>query len=156
MRRLGWVLLLAMTMTVAGLRATSAQNAATPKFDVVSVKPCAPGDGAGRAQPGQRGGGGAGGGMRATPGRLNVNCMTVIEMINQSVFLFGAESLLNDATGPLDSSRRVRGGPAWIKADLYTINAESGDPTATGPTEGPILTPTARVLKGPMLRLLLE
>src|SRR5215831_4034685 len=135
MRRLAWVLLLAIVMSITGPRATSAQNATTPKFDVVSVKPCVPGEGAGRAQPGQRGGGGGGGGMRATPGRLYVNCMTVIEMINQSVFLFGADNLLNDATGPLDSSRRVRGGPAWIKSDLYTIDAESGDPVATGPTE---------------------
>jgi uncharacterized protein (TIGR03435 family) len=82
--------------------------------------------------------------------------MTVNEIINQSVFLFGADSLLNDSTGPMDSSRRVRGGPAWVKSDRYTIDAESGDPAATGPTEGLSVTPTGRLFMGPMLRLLLK
>jgi hypothetical protein len=79
--------------------------------------------------------------------------MTVTEMINQSFFFFGADHLLNDSTDPGDS-RRVRGGPAWVKSDRYTIDAESGDPAAAGPTDGP--TPTNRLLMGPMLRLLLE
>ena len=97
------MVVIAVAVMAAPQTLTSPQVAATPKFDVVSVKPCAPGEGAARAQSGQRGGGGPGGGgyMRATPGRLYVNCMTVSEMIHQSFFFFGADSLLNDSTGPL-------------------------------------------------------
>src|SRR5215467_5442377 len=41
-----------------------------PKFEVASVKPCAPGDGAGRGVSGQRGGPGGGGSVSTPPGRL--------------------------------------------------------------------------------------
>jgi uncharacterized protein (TIGR03435 family) len=52
-----------------------------------------------------------------------------------------------------DDLRRVRGGPAWVYSDRYTINDETSDRAAAGPTGGP--TPDTSLL-GPMPRLLLE
>jgi uncharacterized protein (TIGR03435 family) len=56
-----------------------------------------------------------------------------------------------------NNRRRVRGGPAWVYSDRYTINAETSDPAAAATTqEGFTPTKTSALLQGPMLRLLLE
>jgi uncharacterized protein (TIGR03435 family) len=163
MRTMCKALVLSMALSgIAVLSATplSAQGTATPKFEVVSVKPCAPGDGASRAQAGQRGAGSGGGGYVTTsPGRLYVNCMTVATMIN--IYLInGPDRLINDSSMP-DDPRRVRGGPAWVHSDRYTIDAETSDRAAAGPTEAPtpgtfIYSDANRLLMGPMFRALLE
>ena len=156
MRRVHWVLLLAATSSIAAMRVmpVSAQSAGTPKFEVTSVKPCAQGDGAGRGVSGQRGGAGGGGGVSTSPGRLVVNCMSVSSMINIYLTVSDTERLINDSSGLInDDLRRVRGGPAWVYSDRYTINAETSDRAAAPPTGGP--TPNTLLL-GPMLRLLLE
>jgi uncharacterized protein (TIGR03435 family) len=137
---------------------TAPVSAAVPKFEVASVRPCALGDGAGGGVRGQRGGAGGGGSLNTFPGgRLVVNCMTLNQMINVYLISYDAERLINDPSRlPNDFSdgrRRVRGGPTWVYSDLYTINAETSDRAAGGPTGGP--TPNA-LLQGPMLRLLLE
>ncbi|MBZ5729179.1 MAG: TIGR03435 family protein [Acidobacteriia bacterium] len=129
--------------------APQAAPAVTAKFDVASVRPCAPGDGAGR-----KGRGGAGGrGSSVSPGRLYVNCMSVFELINSSVELGNDEPLLNDSTGPFDA-QRVRGGPEWVSSERYTIDAQTADPVANGPAPG--RTPASRLMRGAMLRALLE
>ena len=47
MRRIGCVLFLVMvTLPALSIKPISAQNAAVPKFDAVSVKFCTPGEGA--------------------------------------------------------------------------------------------------------------
>jgi hypothetical protein len=76
------VVVIAVAVTAMAQTPASPQVPATPKFDLASVKPCAPGDGAGRAVPGQRGGPGGGGTVITSPGRLVVNCMSVSTMIN--------------------------------------------------------------------------
>jgi uncharacterized protein (TIGR03435 family) len=162
MRRIDSVLLLVIAISIAALRTASisAQGTATPKFEVVSVKPCAPGNGAGRGVPGQRGGAGGGGTVVTSPGRLVVNCMSVSSMINIYITVTDTERLINESSRLLDEEnnrRRVRGGPAWVYSDRYTINAETSDPAAAAPTqEGFTPTKTSALLQGPMLRLLLE
>jgi uncharacterized protein (TIGR03435 family) len=142
---------LIVTVFVPAMIITAAQNQ-PPKFEVASVKPCAPGDGAGRGMPGQRGGAGGGGTVVTSLGRLVVNCMSVSTMINIYLTVSDAERLLNDFSRLInDDHRRVRGGPAWVYSDRYTINAETSDHAAASPE------PTVQsLLQGPMLRLLLE
>jgi bla regulator protein BlaR1 len=136
-------------MNAPPLRAQSAP-AATPKFEVASIRPCRPGD-----QPagGGRGGRGGGGGSSfgRSPGRISVTCMTVFQLIN--AYLSNDDPLVNDSAGLFDI-KRVRGGPAWVHSARYTIEAETNDPVATGPTT--IGSPASKLLQGPMLRTLLE
>jgi uncharacterized protein (TIGR03435 family) len=80
--------------------------------------------------------------------------MSVSSMINIYLTVSDTERLINDSSGLInDDLRRVRGGPAWVYSDRYTINAETSDRAAAPPTGGP--TPNTLLL-GPMLRLLLE
>jgi uncharacterized protein (TIGR03435 family) len=75
-------------------------------------------------------------------------------MINTYLTVSDEERLINDSSRLInDDLRRVRGGPAWVYSDRYTINAETSDRAAAGPTGGP--TPDTLLL-GSMLRLLLE
>ncbi len=127
---------------------TQAQRTPVPKFDQVSIKPCAAGDGAGR--PGR--GGGKGRGIPASPpGELFVNCMTVWELVGHSVT--ETAPLLNDFGGPFEA-KRVTGGPAWVYTDRYTIDAKSSDPAANVPD--PPGNANVKLLSGPMLTALLE
>jgi len=98
--------------------------AAPQKFDVASIRPCAPGAGRGR--------GGRGGAGSVTPGRYSRNCATVAQFIR--------EAYLADGRQILESSLQVAGGPGWVQSDQYTIEA-----TAEG-------TPNQSTMKGPMLR----
>jgi uncharacterized protein (TIGR03435 family) len=128
---------------------TPAGAVAVPKFDVASVKPCDSQDTGGKSTRGGRGGGGRG--IRTTPGRLHVGCMTVREMLLDSYVRFQDDAPVN--TFPGDEGA-VRGGPGWVSSDRYTIEAESDDPRVQGPTEGRGL-PAMRLMTGPMLRALL-
>lgn len=125
-------------------------HTSTPKWDSVSIKPCAPGDGAGRAG---RGGAGGRGIPMSPPGELFVHCMSVWELINHSVSS-GPEPLLNDSGEPLDN-QRIRGGPSWLYSDLYTIDAKSSDPAVSGSAD-PNSPVARRIMNGPMLQTLLE
>ena len=127
---------------------TRAQTTPTPKFDQVSIKPCAEGDGAGRSG---RGGSKGRGIPPSPPGELFINCMTVWELVGHSVT--ETAPLLNDFGGPFEA-KRVTGGPAWIYAEYYTIDAKSNDPAANLP--GPRGNANFKLLSGPMLVALLE
>ena len=120
-----------------------------PHFDVASVKPCGPNDGAGRSG---RGGGG-GRGFGDSPGRFWVNCLSADEMIDIAYGQFAADRLVNDGGGPM-AAGRIRGGPAWAKSDYYSVDAETDDPVANGQTGSP--RPASMLMRGPMLRALLE
>lgn len=89
--------------------------------------------------------------MTTSPGRLYVNCMTVSEMLNNYLLIPQADRLLNDSTNPFEDSRRVRGGPAWVRSDRFTINAETSDRAGAAPEPS-----VQSLLQAPMLRLLLE
>jgi uncharacterized protein (TIGR03435 family) len=119
---------------------TAPASSSTPagKFDVVSVRPCTDEGGGGKSS-GGRGGSGSPRGIGTTPGRLNVTCMTVSAMIRRAY--------TPAPGGPaiwVGDQQAVRGGPAWIYSDRYTIRAE---------TDGAILP---GMMTGPMLQALLE
>jgi hypothetical protein len=101
-----------------------------PKWEAVSVKPC--------AVRGPRGGG-----ARLSPGRMALNCQPVSAFIAWAYVQYAG-----GRTRPIYSigngGTTVEGGPAWIYSDRYTIEA-----TVNG-------SPSNAVMQGPMLQAILE
>jgi uncharacterized protein (TIGR03435 family) len=110
---------------------------AIPKFEVVSIRPCS-----GKPPNPLDGRGGGAGRTNFSPGRVHLDCMT----------LGGDHGLIRDAYGKFANGRinaywvplPVEGGPPWVTSDPYTIEAKA---------EG---TPSAAMMRGPMLQALLE
>jgi uncharacterized protein (TIGR03435 family) len=123
--------------------------ATAPKFEVAAIKRCANQDSGGKSARGGRGGGGRG--VNASPGRLSANCMTLKDLIQGSYVTNQDDAPVN--TQPFDEGL-VRGGPSWVYSDRYSIQAETDDPVAKGPTDGRGL-PATKLMTGPMLRGLL-
>jgi uncharacterized protein (TIGR03435 family) len=121
------------------------------RFDAASVRPCRPRDGgsamdkSGRGSPGGRV-------LRRSPGRLYAACMTVRELVDIAYAQFGSDPIISDYS--MFDTSRIRGGPGWVNSERYTINAETDNPEARGPTVG--LTPASSMLTGTMLQALLE
>jgi uncharacterized protein (TIGR03435 family) len=136
------------------------ERAATaPKFDAVSIRPCAPGV-AGKGRGGAGTGGtepanGLSGYFSRSPGRFNASCATLMAMVNVAYVDFGGETLLNDARSPMQAPKRIKGIPNWAMSARYTIEAVTDDPVANGPTEG-MSSPAWRRMAGPTFRALLE
>jgi uncharacterized protein (TIGR03435 family) len=125
---------LLLGLTVMSVPASWAQSAAaaTPRFEVVSVKPCKPGDG---------GGGGRKGGSDGSPspGSLDLTCRTVMDLVQMAYIQY--------ADGELKPPGRhvpISGGPPWIDSARYSIDAKA---------EG---IPGRNIMRGPMLQALLE
>ena len=114
---------------VLALAAPAAAQSAGPKpaFEVASIK-----------LESNCGGRSRGINQIPTPGRLSIPCTSVQELIQAAFVIFAKgdtpEMTLIDITG----------GPAWVRSDLYGINAKAEDGT-----------PVAKMI-GPMLRALLE
>ena len=123
-------LIFALTTAIVAAEWHQTSPADTPKWDVVSIKPCRQAAGAGA------GGRGAGPGVAriptASPDRLNLTCRTVQQLIIQAYL-----SLPN---GRRNLQIGMEGGPSWISSEQYEINAKA---------EG---TPSPEVMRGPMLR----
>jgi uncharacterized protein (TIGR03435 family) len=157
MTRAGWMTVAACAVLLvfgAGAVELEQQTAQTPAaaapgptFEVASIKPCASGDTGGK-----KGGRGGGGGPATTPGRMNVTCMTARDLIRRAYVEFSDEAPVNST---FRDEQVIRGGPAWVTSERYTITAETDDPVAQGPTNGRMLPATKR-MNGPMLRALLE
>lgn len=108
--------------------------AATPKFEVASIKAC-------KSEPAARGKNGgfhdfAPGGR--SPVTFTLPCMPVRFFINLAYIISNSRP---NAAGP---NPVLEGGPTWIDADLYQISAKT-----TGPA-------SKDLMNGPMLRALLE
>jgi uncharacterized protein (TIGR03435 family) len=121
-----------------GARDTSAfRPADTPKWEAISVRPCAS-----DVRPGARGtgAGGQGGGVRMDPSFLRVECMDLRYLIEDAYVKY---------LEPGAFRRRwifpVTGGPDWLDNDLYSIDARPANPPVDRQTMG-----------GPMLQVLLE
>jgi len=115
------------------------QTAPTPQFEVASIKPCQLG---GRGQrgtePGARGGGP--GTPIVSPGRLNLVCQTVKQLIQQAYLTFAegkSHSLLLNPT-------TIEGAADWINTERYEVSA-TADPGIT-----------QQMMRGPMMQALLE
>jgi uncharacterized protein (TIGR03435 family) len=114
-------------LAVAGI--VEAQPAA-PQFEVASVKACKEGP-AGRR---------SAGGQTTSPGRLDLNCLTVMDLIRTAYDFFANGVTRVD----FPSLASVEGGPAWINSERYTIDAKAESPQSQ------------EMMKGPMLQGLLE
>jgi len=101
------------------------QQSNRPTFEVAAIKPC------------EGNAGGRSGVVLPSPGRLNLDCPTVAQLIQQA-YVFFANGRFG---GP---SVQVSGGPAWINSARYVINAKA---------EG---NPRLEIMNGPMLQTLLE
>lgn len=107
-------------------RSSPPPQASPIKFDVVSIKPCPglPPRGVGRsASPS---------GAQVSPGFVHWDCVTLSQLIDQA-YASSDSPLLNMLNGRgADLPQRVRGGPAWVDSDLFTIEATvSGDASKT-------------------------
>jgi uncharacterized protein (TIGR03435 family) len=125
--------------------AQATQKTDRQKFDAASIRPCKPED----APPGPARGGAGGTNATFSPGRMNVPCVTLEQLIFLAYAGPGAtadEQLVNVGAGGASDTTKVRGGPAWVHSqhDKFAIEA-----TAAGATE-------RYVLLGAMLRTLLE
>jgi uncharacterized protein (TIGR03435 family) len=104
-------------------------SAATPKFEVASIRVC------GADAPAGRGGGGR---SARDPGMLRIGCQTVENLIRQAYLSNGTPNIsFRFLNQPIK-------GDAWISSDRYTIEAKP---------EG---TQTMGMMRGPMMRALLE
>jgi beta-lactamase regulating signal transducer with metallopeptidase domain len=149
------VLLAQKQAAPAPVQAPTPQSTASAKtkFDVASIKPCVLVSGGGPGGPGGRGASGGGGrvGWDTAPGRVNIWCLSVAEILKQAYVSNGNDPPIN---WPGSDTQLVRGGETWVYSSSYTIEAETDDPMANGPAVGS--TPAARMMMGPMLQALLE
>ena len=99
-------------------------SAGAQSFEVASIKPCK----------------GDGGPEGSSPGRLNLGCRSVIDLI-RSAYVFYVDGHFH--LGYVDRVP-IEGGPGWINSERYDINAKA---------EG---TPGEGMMQGPMLQALLE
>lgn len=98
---------------------------AQPKFEVASIKRCA-----GDAAPGERGGRNVG---EPSPGRLNLDCQTVIGLINMAYTIFADGRVHPRANVP------ISGGPPWIESERYSINATVDSAQNQAEMRGPLM-----------------
>jgi uncharacterized protein (TIGR03435 family) len=92
-----------------------------PSFEVATVKPCT-------IDPAGRGGGGG-----PTPGRFQLGCAPLRDLIHTAYSNFG-DGVRFNANGP-----QILGGPGWIDSTFYEINAKAEDKAPIGKMAGPML-----------------
>lgn len=110
------------------LQAQSASSPATPKFDVVSIKPCR----LGVAKGGD-----------SSPGRLTIGCRLLADTDNTGLIQVAYNRY---AGGYLNSLRviPIEGAPDWIHSEAFEIDAESDG------------HPGLLMMQGPMMQAVLE
>lgn len=117
-------MLMCGTLALAG--AAWAQTDSRPKFEVASVKP---GVDCGSAR----------GRHEWSPGRISIQCQTLMGLILTAYFEFAGAQV-----NPMVPMPEIEGEPSWAGSDPYTITAKA---------EG---TPRRELMSGPMLQRLLE
>jgi uncharacterized protein (TIGR03435 family) len=110
------------------LQAQSGPSAATPKFDVVSIKPCKPG---------------VANGGDSSPGRLSIGCAILADVDNTGLIQVAYNRY---ASGQLTSVKMIpiEGGPDWIHSERFAIDAKSDG------------HPSILMMQGPMMQAILE
>jgi uncharacterized protein (TIGR03435 family) len=105
----------------------------TPKWDVISIRPC----GNPATMPGVRAGA-----MGTSPGELRVTCLAVRYLLLDAYVVWREEGMRFREDFP------ILGAPSWVSSELYTITAR-----IAGKRED---LPADWQMKGPMLQMLLE
>ena len=146
--------------------ASKSAASTTAKFEVASVKPCNPGD---MSHPtGKQGGGGL---VRWDPGKLDEECQTLADIIRDAYLSYpqgkpwaaavagvAATSQVENfqcigcgsgrgGIRPISSRlfwQPIKGSPAWVNSERYTIDAKG---------EGPA---RQEMMRGPMMQALLH
>jgi uncharacterized protein (TIGR03435 family) len=110
------------------LQAQPAPPPPTPKFDVVSIKACKPGD----MVPGG-----------SSPGRLHIGCGILANTDNTGLLQVAYNRY---ASGQLTAYGviPIEGGPDWVHSQSFQIDAKSDG------------TPSIQMMEGPMLQAVLE
>ncbi len=131
------VLVLGPVRMIAGPASDRLQADSRPRFDVVSLRPCAP------SAPGPGRGGSAG---TASPGRLRIDCQSLFSLIHTAYQVYADGRVNPPPTYPtLEPDISSPKAPDWMRTVRFTIEATAE--TAS---------PTAAVMQGPMLQTLLE
>jgi uncharacterized protein (TIGR03435 family) len=98
------------------------------QFEVASIKP-------------SKDCGGSRGRRNGTPGRLTIDCQTLLGLVQTAYFVFADGHVNPDFPPP-----SIEGGPSWINSDRYTVEAKAAG----------TLPHDREVMQGPMLQALLE
>ncbi len=101
---------------------SSAPSKSKPKFEVASVKPCDP-----------HGPRGTNGGS-TYPGRVAYNCQSLTTYIREAYALYPDGK--QDLRGLIV---KIEGGPSWVNADLYRIDAKAEGAPGNGIVSGPMM-----------------
>jgi uncharacterized protein (TIGR03435 family) len=110
------------------LQAQSVPPAATPKFDVVSIKRCQPG---------------AARGGDSSPGRLSIGCALLADVDNTGLIQRAYNRFVGGHSNPF-SVIAIEGGPDWIHSETFEIDAKSDG------------HPSMEMMEGPMMQAVLE
>jgi uncharacterized protein (TIGR03435 family) len=136
-----------LRMVAAEPRQSSNAPSAVPaaRFDAATIKPCS----AAEAPPGPARGGMGGTNATFSPGRMNVPCVTLEQLIYLAYAGAGVPmdaQLAGVVPGGASDDKKVRGGPAWVHSQHTKFAVEA---TAAGASD-------RYVLVGTMLQSLLE
>jgi uncharacterized protein (TIGR03435 family) len=93
-----------------------------PSFEVASLKPNKGCENAPR-----------GGNFSPSPGRLEMSCVNLLNLIQAAYGTFGDGVSIN--TTPL----HMEGGPSWMRSEYYSLSAKADGPVRTEMLAGPML-----------------
>jgi uncharacterized protein (TIGR03435 family) len=117
-----------LVVALTGLRAQTVSIAA-PQFEVASVRPCQNGQSPKEGE--------------LDPDRLHLACVTLANLIRLAYLVFPTGEP-NAPVSPSVFQMPISGGPSWINAERYTVDAKAERPVNT------------EMMKGPMMQALLE
>ena len=141
----------AVLFVAAGILPSQIHAQSARKFEVASIKPCNSGDVAPSAN-GKKAIAGRGR-VIGSPGRLNVECRTVADLIRDAYLNYAKGEPWPQPVGSLSpvgpvssrlANQDLRGSPGWVNRERYTIEA-----AAVGGQR-------VEMMRGPMMQALLE